>query len=353
VDGATNLRRRAVAELRDILERLLDRRDLAEAEAGELLVALTRGTVTPAMAGALLAALRSKGVTPVEVRGFAGAMRRLARRPGLPPGPPAIDIVGTGGDSSGSFNLSTGAALLVAAMGARVVKHGNRSVSSRAGSADVLEALGLPLPLDERAAGDCLAATGFTFLFAPHYHPAIKELGPVRRDLGVRTVFNLLGPLTNPAEPPFALIGAYDLDAAALMAESLSGMPIERVFVVHGTAGWDEATPVGPYDLFDVRPGRVSRQQRDPRDVGMARCTTGDLAGGSPSDNAAALRAVFEGRDRGPHRDALVLNAALALEVTGAVASDVEGIAAAHSAIDRGDAARLLERLAAFGGRIR
>ena len=182
-------------DLRDTLERLLDRGDLTEAEAGELLVALTDASIAPAMGGALLAALRSKGVTPDEVRGFAGAMRRLARRPQLPEGPPAIDIVGTGGDASGSFNLSTGAALLVAAMGVRVVKHGNRSVSSRSGSADLLECLGLPLPLDEKGAGACLAATGFTFLFAPHYHPSMKEIAPVRRALGVRTVFNLLGPL--------------------------------------------------------------------------------------------------------------------------------------------------------------
>jgi hypothetical protein len=198
-----------MTELRDILERLLQRRDLAESEAAGLLVALTDPAVAPAMSGALLAALRAKGITADEVRGFAGAMRGLARRPELPPGPPAVDVVGTGGDASGSFNLSTGAALLVAATGVRVVKHGNRSVSSRSGSADLLEALGLPLPLDERAAGECLAETGFTFLFAPHYHPAMKEVAPVRRALGVRTVFNLLGPLTNPAEPPFSLIGAY------------------------------------------------------------------------------------------------------------------------------------------------
>jgi anthranilate phosphoribosyltransferase len=342
-----------MAELRDMLERLLERRDIAEAEADDMLVALTTGTVAPALAGALLAALRSKGVTPNEVRGFARAMRRLAHRPNLPAGPPAIDIVGTGGDASGSYNLSTGAALLVAAMGQRVVKHGNRSVSSRAGSADLLEALGLPMPLAEGAAGECLAATGFTFLFAPHYHPAMMALGPVRRELGVRTVFNMLGPLTNPAEPPYALIGAYSLEAAALMADSLAGMPIERVFVVHGEAGWDEATPVGPFELYDVRPGRVLHERRDPLDLGLRRCAPADLAGGEPAQNADALRAVFAGRDRGPHRDAIVLNTALALEVTGSVTSPVDGLHAAQAAIDRGDAARLLERLAAFGQRIR
>jgi len=338
-------------ELREVLERLLQGRDLPEAEAAELLVALTDAAVAPAMSGALLAALRAKGVTPDEVRGFAGAMRSLARRPQLPPGPPAIDIVGTGGDASGSFNLSTGAALLVAAMGVRVVKHGNRSVSSRSGSADLLEALGLPLPLDEGAAGDCLAATGFTFLFAPHYHPAMKEVAPVRRALGVRTVFNMLGPLTNPAEPPFSLIGAYSTDAAKLMAETLAGMPIQRVFVIHGEPGWDEATPVGPFELYDVRPGRATREVRDPRDLGIARCSAADLAGGDVAHNAAGLRAVFEGRDTGAHRDAIVLNAALALEVTGAVPSAAAGVAAARTALERGDGARLLERLAAFGRR--
>jgi len=336
-------------ELREILERLLQRRDLEEPEAGELLVALTDPAVAPAMSGALLAALRSKGITPDEVRGFAGAMRSLARRPQLPPGPPAIDIVGTGGDASGSFNLSTGAALLVAAMGVRVVKHGNRSVSSRSGSADLLEALGLPLPLDEKAAGDCVAATGFTFLFAPHYHPAMKEVAPVRRALGVRTVFNLLGPLTNPAEPPFSLIGAYSHEAAKLMAETLAGMPIQRVFVIHGEPGWDEATPVGPFELYDVQPGKVTREVRDPLDLGMQRCTPADLAGGDALQNAAGLRAVFEGRDQGPHCDAIVLNAALALEVSGAVPSAGVGVIAALEAIKRGDGARLLERLAAFG----
>ena len=338
-----------MAELRDILERLLQRRDLAEAEAGELLVALTDSSVAPAMAGALLAALRAKGVTANEVRGFAGAMRGLARRPELPPGAPAIDIVGTGGDASGSFNLSTGASLLVAAMGVRVVKHGNRSVSSRSGSADLLEALGLPLPLDERASGECLAATGFTFLFAPHYHPAMKEVAPVRRALGVRTVFNLLGPLTNPAEPPFSLIGAYSVEAAKLMADTLAGMAIERVFVIHGEPGWDEATPVGPFELYDVRPGSVHHEVRDAATLGMARCTPQQLAGGDATHNAAGLRAVFEGRDRGPHRDAIVLNTALALEVTGAVPTAADGVRAAKESIDRGDAARLLQRLAEFG----
>jgi anthranilate phosphoribosyltransferase len=177
----------------------------------------------------------------------------------------------------------------------------------------------------------------------------MKEIAPVRRALGVRTVFNLLGPLTNPAAPPFGLIGAYSRDAARLMAETLAGMPIERVFVVHGEPGWDEPTPCGPFELYDVGRGRVERTERDPRDYGLERCTPQSLAGGDAPHNAAAMRAVFAGRDRGPHRDALVLNAALALEVTGTVHDPAAAIRAAADAIDRGDALQLLDRLARFG----
>lgn len=335
--------------LRATLEQLLDHRSLGESEAGELLVALTEPEVSPAMAGALLAALRMKGVTADEVRGFAGAMRRLARRPQISAGTPIVDIVGTGGDGSGSLNLSTGAALLAAACGLRVVKHGNRAVSSRCGSADLLEALGLSIPLDEEAAGRCLDAAGFTFLFAPHYHPALKVLAPVRSALGVRTVFNMLGPLANPAEPPFHLIGAFSLEAAELMAKTLSGMSIERAFVVHGEPGWDEPTPAGPFTLFDVRPGRVAREVREPGHFGLKACHAADLAGGNIAHNAAALRAVFEGRDRGAHRDALLMGAALALELVGREQDPREAAAMAAVAIDSGRARELLEKLSRFG----
>ena len=220
------------------------------------------------MGGAILAGLRAKGVTADEVRGFAKSMRKLARRPQLPPGGPLVDMVGTGGDGSGSFNLSTGAALLVAAMGIRVAKHGTSSVSSRSGSADVIRELGLNLPLDEQAAGECLAATGFTFFFAPHYHPAMKAVMPIRQALGVRTVFNILGPLSNPAEPDFHLIGAYDVDIAALMADTLAGLPLTRAYVVHGAAGWDEATPVGRSRCSMSRPAKWCAPPAMPRNSG-------------------------------------------------------------------------------------
>lgn len=334
--------------LRTTLEQLLDRRDLTEAQAGTLLVALTDPELSPVVAGAVLSALRSKGVTPAEVRGFAGAMRSLARRPKISAGTPLVDIVGTGGDGSGSLNLSTGAALLVAACGIRVVKHGNRAVSSRSGSADLLEALGLKLPLDEIAAGRCLDATGFTFLFAPHYHPATKALAPVRAALGVRTVFNILGPLTNPAEPPFHLIGAYSLQAAELMADTLAGMPIERAFVVHGEPGWDEPTPVGPFTLFDVRPGKVQREVREASMFGFKPCTAQDLAGGDATYNAKAIQAVFDGSKAGAPCDAMVMGAALVLELMGHAADPKSAVAQVQQAISSGSAARVLQKLREF-----
>lgn len=331
---------------RELLGRLLERRDLAQPEAEELLVHLTNPAGSPAMAGAILAALRTKGVVADEVRGFADGMRRLARRPPVPAGLRAIDIVGTGGDASGSLNISTGTALLTAACGVPVLKHGNRSISSRAGSADVLEALGLEVPLDEQAVAACLAATGFTFLFAPHYHPAMKAVAPIRAALGVRTIFNILGPLTNPAEPPFHLIGAFDLAVAQLIAQTIAGMSMERTFVIHGAEGWDEPTPIGPFTLFDVRPGSVAVEVRTPQDYGFEACSAADLAGGDARDNAAALRTVLHGEDRGPHRDCLLLGAALALEVTGEVKHPREGVERASHAIHSGAARRVLEALA-------
>ncbi len=331
------------------LQRLLDGETLDETEAAETLKAMAEGSVEPAVAGGLLIALRCKGEAAAEIRGFATAMRELARRPQIQAGEPYVDIVGTGGDGSGSLNLSTGAALLAAASGLKVVKHGNRSISSRCGSADVLAALGLPIPLDEQQAGVYLDALGFTFLFAPHYHPAMKNIGPVRAALGVRTVFNILGPLANPATPPFHVIGAYSEDMAELMAETLSGMDAERSFVIHGAPGWDEATPVGPFLCFDVRPGQVERSVRDPKDAGLARCTAEDLLGGAASLNAERLRGALSGEDTAAHRDALVLGAALALEVTGTAPDLASGVEAARAAIDDGRAAAIVAGLATAG----
>jgi len=335
------------AQPQQLLERLLRGEDLDEPTASDLLRVMAGGELAPALAGALLVALRMKGETADEIRGFARAMRELARRPAIPPGP-YVDIVGTGGDGSQSLNLSTGASLLAAACGLPVVKHGNRSVSSKSGSADVLAALGLSLPLDEAAAGACLTRCGFTFLFAPHYHPAMKHIAPVRQALGVRTVFNILGPLANPAAPPFHVIGAFSDAMAARMADTLAGMPMTRAFVVHGEAGWDEATPAGPFVCYDVRPGRVERTTRDPRDTGLERCGLEDLRGTDAASNAARLREALAGGDTAAHRDALVLGAALALEVTGQEPDARRAVARARAALDSGAGAKLLASLTAF-----
>lgn len=334
-----------MAELSKQLDTLLNGQSLTEQQAYELMHKMAEGEMPEALAGALLAGLRAKGETADEIRGFATAMRELARRPSIPAGAPTVDTVGTGGDGSGSLNLSTGTGLLAAAAGARVVKHGNRSVSSKSGSADMLECLGMPLPLHEAEAVACLQATQFTFLFAPAYHPAMKAIMPVRGALGVRTVFNMLGPLTNPAEPPFNLIGAWSVAAARLMANALSGMELQRAFVVHGEPGWDEATPVGEFTLFDVTPGRVNEVVRTPEDYGLARCAPEDLAGGDAAHNARELQRVFSGEERGAHRDALLMGTSLLLEVQGSASDAKQGVEMAAAAIDDGDAERFLDTL--------
>jgi anthranilate phosphoribosyltransferase len=265
----------------------------------------------------------------------------------IPDGTPTVDTVGTGGDGSGSLNLSTGTGLLAAACGSRVVKHGNRSVSSRSGSADMLESLGMPLPLHEEQAVACLEATRFTFLFAPAYHPAMKAVVPIRGALSVRTVFNVLGPLTNPAAPPFQLIGAYSQPTAKLMADTLSGMPLERAFVVHGEPGWDEATPAGDFWLYDVTPGQVSASRRSPEDYGLDRCSAAELAGGDADHNARELVRVFTGEDRGAHRDALLMGTSLVLEVQGIAKNARDGVEQAAAAIDDGRAAAFLAAMRA------
>ncbi|MEX1038633.1 MAG: anthranilate phosphoribosyltransferase [Acidimicrobiia bacterium] len=330
--------------MRETLDVLLEGTHLTADQADDLVSEITSGEHDPALVGALLVALRAKGETADEVRGLARGMRRLARAPELD-GAGAVDVVGTGGDGSGSLNLSTGAALLTAAAGARVVKHGNRSMSSQSGSADVLEQLGVPMPMDEADAGEFFARYGFTFLFAPYYHPAMGAVVPVRKALGVRTVFNLLGPLTNPGRPDYAVIGAWSLETARLMAGAIAGSDMKRAFVCHGSNGWDEPTPVSPFHLLDVSDGSVRESVVDPRDYGLEMCPPSALAGGTPEQNAAGLRDALGGSP-GAHRDALVLGTGLALHVSGHVAKLDDGLAAAAEAIDDGRASSLIEAIA-------
>ncbi len=328
-----------------LLEQLVNGNNLGVAQAETLMRTLASGDGDAIQSGAILAALRAKGETADELRGFALAMRDLAIAPEIDRDLGAIDSVGTGGDGSGSLNLSTGAALLAAACGQPVVKHGNRAVSSKCGSADVLEQLGMPLPADAESATRCLEYCGFTFLFAPYFHPAMKNIAPVRASLGIRTVFNLLGPLSNPAKPPYMLVGAWSARAAELIAAALADMPVERAFVVHGADGWDEATPVGPFHLFDVNGGGYSREMRNAAEYGLPKCRAEDLVGGDAAYNAQRIRQVFNGEDKGPHHDALCLATGLMLELRGDTASLQDGIAVAKAAIQRGDAQRQLAKL--------
>ena len=322
--------------------KLLAGETLTDDEAADLVAYLTSPDLDPAVAAASLAALRIRGETAGEVRVFAEGLQDRAVRPEIEDVSRAVDVVGTGGDSSGSLNLSTGAALLAAASGAEVVKHGNRSVSSRSGSFDVLVSLGLDVPWDPARAGAVFEEVGFTYLFAPSFHPAMKSVAPVRQAMGARTIFNIVGPLANPARAPHLVVGAFSPETARMMAETLSGMDITRAFVVHGEPGWDEPTPVGPYLLLEVTPGEVRETSEDPASFGIARCSPDDLVGGDPGENAEAIRGVFAG-ETGPHRDALVLGAALALRVTGSTPDDA--LEAVTAALDEGAASALLDRL--------
>jgi len=333
--------------LRGMLRRLLRGGSLEEREAETAMRELATGKAPEALAGALLAALRLKGESAAELRGFARAMRALAIRPQLPPGGPVADVVGTGGDGSGSLNLSTGAGLLAAACGVRIAKHGNRAVSSKTGSADVLEALGVPLHARANEVSAALRQHGFAFMFAPYFHPAMKSVAPVRAALGVPTVFNLLGPLANPAQPPFMLVGAFSEDAARLLADTLSGLDIERCFVVHGEPGWDEPTPAGRYLLLDVRPGRVDSTTRDPADAGIPRCAPEALAGGERDYNARILESALRGQGTAALNDALALQASLVLELTGQTTGPAEALQAAREALREGRAGCLLDRIRA------
>jgi anthranilate phosphoribosyltransferase len=293
-----------------------------------------------------LASAATRGESESEIAGAVDALR-AAMLPFEHEADDAIDTCGTGGDGVGSFNLSTAAAIVAAAAGCRVIKHGNRALSSRCGSADLLEAAGVPLDLSPAAAREVLERTGITFLFAPLYHPALKAAAPVRKALGVRTIFNLLGPLANPAEAPFALIGAWSLEIAQLMADTLAGMAITRAFVVYGDSGWDEPTPAAAFTLFDVRPGSVTVSRRSASDFGLPACDEQELIGGDAAHNARRLAAVLRGTECGGHRNALVMGAALVLELTALVPGPLDGALLAARAIDDGRAARLLDSLVA------
>ena len=330
------------------LRRVISGADLERAEMEELIGALMDGELEPAVQAALLAALATKGESVDEIAGAAAAMRRrlvpVAHRRAQ-----AVDTCGTGGDGKGTFNISTAAAIVAAAAGVPVAKHGNRSVSSRSGSADLLEALGIAVQQTPERAAAALDEIGIAFLFAPGYHPAMKQVMPVRRALGVRTLFNVLGPLTNPAGARRQLLGVYAPHLVERLAEVLAELGSERALVVHGADGLDEITLTGPTRVAELRRGRVESRTLEPEELGFARVPPAALAGGDPAENAAALERLLAG-EAGPLAEVTVLNAGAAVYVAGLAEEIRGGVELARHALDSGAAAAKLEDLRRLSG---
>ncbi len=319
-------------------------RELARATMEQVLA----GEATPAQIGALAVALRMKGETPQELAGMADALR-LRVAPIRTRRSPLLDTCGTGGDSAGTFNISTSAAILAASCGVAVAKHGNRAMTSRTGSADVLESLGVRIDLTPESAARSLDILGITFLFAPNYHAALRHASAPRREIGVRTFFNILGPLTNPAGAKRQLLGVYSDTMVRPVAEVLRELGSEHAWVVHGRDGLDELTVFGKTHVAELKGQEIREFEVDPATLGFGAAERSGIAGGDPAENAARIRAVFAG-DKGPARDIVVLNTAAALIVSGLANDLPEGIARAQQAIDRGDAQAKLAELAAFRG---
>jgi anthranilate phosphoribosyltransferase len=329
-----------------LLDRVLDGHDLSREEAREAMGTIMRGESTPAQIAGFLIALRSKGETAEEIAGCAEAMREHAL-PVRPRRDDLVDTAGTGGGGARTINISTAAALVAAAAGAGVAKHGNRAVSSLSGSADVLEALGFVLELPEGRVARSIDELGFGFLFAPAHHPAMRQAAQVRRELATRTVFNVLGPLTNPAGARAQVLGVYSPRLVRTLAEVLSALGTRHAYVVHGAGDIDELSPCGPNLVCEVVDGEVREWQLDPGELGIEPCSPDALAGGTPEDNARAIREVFAGA-RDPRRDAILLNAAGAIAAGGHAEDLREGLELARGAVDSGAAAARLEELAAF-----
>ena len=328
---------------------LAERRDLPASLASQAFAQLMAGEATPVQTTALLVALRVKGETASELEGAALALRAAMVRvdAGVPEA--LVDTCGTGGGAVGTFNISTAAALVAAGGGARVVKHGNRSFTSRSGSADVLEALGVAVQLEPARAAGTLERCGMVFLFAPLFHPAMRHVGPVRRELGLTTIMNLLGPLANPAGAMRQVVGVADPGRARLMADALGLLGAQHALVVHGRVGLDEIAPpgLGQTDVHEVTAGRVRRWTLDPERFGLEGGDAKDLAGGSPEDNARIVAGILAGRDRSARRSAVVINAAAALGAAGVAEQWEPAVTRAGEALDSGAAQAVLDRLRA------
>jgi anthranilate phosphoribosyltransferase len=333
--------------IQNALARLLDGESLTRTEARDVMGTIMSGDATPAQIGGFVVALRLKGETADEIAGAAEAMRAHViqvqpRRTDL------VDTAGTGGDGANTFNISTAAALVAAAAGAGVAKHGNRAVSSASGSADVLEELGFRLELSAGQIAESIDELGFGFMFAPLHHPAMRHAAPVRRELAARTVFNLLGPLTNPAGARAQIVGVYSPLLVPVIADVLAKLGAYRAFVVHGAGGIDELSPAGPNLVCEVVDGAVHEREIDPLELGIPRCDPAELRGGTPAENARTIEQIFAGALHDGRRSAVLLNAAGAIAAAGHARDLAEGLDAAREALDSGAAAERLAQLVAF-----
>jgi anthranilate phosphoribosyltransferase len=332
----------------EYLHRIVAGQNLSEEQAHEAMMTILRGEASTPQIAAFLVGLRMKGETVAELVGFARAMRQMAQRVPVELGSePLLDTCGTGGDGAGTFNISTVAAFVVAGAGVRVAKHGNRSISSACGSADLMDRLGIKLALDPAELARAIREVGIGFLFAPALHPAMRHAQPARLELKMRTVFNLLGPLANPAGANVQIVGAPSAAAARLMAQALAQLGLYRGFVVHGSDGLDEITTTGPTLVLEIASGAVREYTVTPDDFGLPAASAGDLRGGDAAVNERIARDILAGV-RGPRRDIVLANAAAALVAAGKARHFREGVALAADSIDSGAARRKLEELAAF-----
>lgn len=332
--------------IKETIAKLVDGQSLTQDEAYNALREIMGGNATPAQIAAFITALRMHGETADIIAGATRAMREHFTPVKAPEGV-VVDTCGTGGDGAHTFNISTGAALVAAGAGVIVAKHGNKSVSSRCGSADVLASLGVNIALDAARMGSCLKEVGIAFLFAPALHPAMKHaIGP-RQEIGIRTIFNILGPLSNPASARHGVLGVYHRDLVPVMAEALAGLGAERMFVVHGDDGLDEITTTTATHVGEINQGEIRNYQLWPNELGLDVAKATDLRGGSPEDNAKLLLAILDG-EKGPRRDIVVLNAAAAIFASGLAADWATGIQQAAQAIDSGAARQKLDQLVKF-----
>ena len=335
-------------EFKALIAKVATGANLSRAEAASAFDRMMSGEATPSQMGGLLMALRVRGETVDEITGAVTTMR--AKMLSVKAPPDAVDIVGTGGDASGSYNISTCAAFIVAGAGVPIAKHGNRALSSRSGAADVLQALGVNIDLNAEQVGLCIRDSGIGFMFAPAHHPAMKNVGPTRVELGTRTIFNLLGPLSNPAGVKRQMVGTFSRHWIEPMVQVLNNLGSERVWAVHGSDGLDEITTSGPTSVAELKDGKVRTFEIAPEDAGLRRAKPEALRGGDASHNAAALLDVLKGKP-GPFRDVAILNAAATLIVAAKAGDLKEAAALAAKAIDSGEAEGRLDRLIAVSNK--